>query len=363
MSIAANLRSNREESKMSVEELADRLGIPEYLVRYMEEPDKEYPELEEVLAEALEISVKEFRGEVRRPTAEEKQDAKATYKAIRALIIDPARCENPPVAREFFGEHAFSEVERSLVQHMATKALYRFCTENCTSFSFDQYLFRRHSELFERLERSLSKAKDLTDEEREERLNCGHADLFACDSMENIAAMILDEFVVELEEKLASGVSGLAVEIGFPLAWNVDKEKGALQIKDIGGRVRKTVSLSGDVASPKADDRGAGKEEKRSGKGEKQPEKSEKQPEKSEKQPERSEKQSERSEKQPEKSEKQPERSEKQSERSEKQSEKDEKEPEKDEKPDIDEKNLSKKDKKRLSWAERRKLKAARKSA
>jgi len=72
MSIAEMMRKNREESQMTLEQVADKLGVPEYLVKYLEDPSAPNPELEEVLAEALAISTREFRGEVRRPTKEER---------------------------------------------------------------------------------------------------------------------------------------------------------------------------------------------------------------------------------------------------------------------------------------------------
>ena len=53
MSIAERLKHNREESDMTVEQVADKLGVPDYLVKYLEDPDGDNPELEVILAEAV----------------------------------------------------------------------------------------------------------------------------------------------------------------------------------------------------------------------------------------------------------------------------------------------------------------------
>lgn len=242
MPIAELLKKNREESKVTREQLADKLGVPLFLVTYLEEPDGENPELEKVLAEALGITTKVFRGEASRPTREELQDSKARYKAIRGYIIDPSRCENPDIARELFGDQPLSLPEQNLILYMATLSLYNFCTNNYSSFAFEKYLFKLHGPLLQRLERQLD-AMGISAEQREERLTAGRANVFSCESPENIAVLIFDNFAAELDERLENGDATFAEDIGMPFTWFVDKEMMRIEIHGPDGGVRDTIKL------------------------------------------------------------------------------------------------------------------------
>lgn len=242
MALADMLRRNREESEVSIEELADKLGVPGYLVTYLEDPDAPNPELEKILAEALGISVEMFRGEERRPSKEEVQDRKATYPAIRAFLFDPARCVNPPEARTLLSDSGLPAVEQNLLVYMATMALYHFCDENYSSFSFDTYVFSKHASLLKRLTRSLADGS-LSDEEKEERLAAGRANVFSCDSIENIAVMILEDFAAELEVKLAQDQHDFEEEVGMPWQWYADLEVKRIEVRAPDGRVRETLKL------------------------------------------------------------------------------------------------------------------------
>jgi len=242
MSIAEMMRKNREESQMTLEQVADKLGVPEYLVKYLEDPSAPNPELEEVLAEALAISTREFRGEVRRPTKEERQDARATYPNLRKFLIDPERCENPAEARELFGDQPLSLPEHNLLLYLSTNALNFFCTTNRSSFEFDKYLFNMHASLLARLEKSLE-SSDLSAEQKEERRAAGQADVFACESMENIAVLICDRFAAEFEKKLTQGEHGYEEEVGLPFRWRADKELMRIDIRSTAGKVLDTICL------------------------------------------------------------------------------------------------------------------------
>jgi transcriptional regulator with XRE-family HTH domain len=242
MSIATLLRQNREESQMTREQLADKLGVPEYLVKYLEEPDADNDELEKILAEGLGITLKEFRGEVHRPTREELQDARATYAAFRTYIIAPERCVNPPDARELLGDAPLSMAEQNLLVYMATIALYTFCDVNYSSFSFDEYVFGKHAMLLERLEKSLA-SSGASAQEKEERMVAGRANVFACESIENIAVAILDSFAAELEEKLVQGDLQFEKDIGMPFTWYADRDMKRIEIRGPEGEVRDTLKL------------------------------------------------------------------------------------------------------------------------
>ncbi len=249
MPIPEYLRKHREQSEMTVEQVADRLGVPEYMVRFMEEPMAPNAELEKLLAEALDISEKEFRGEVKRPTREERQDARATYPHIRAFMLDPSRCETPAEARSLFGDQPLSLSEHNLILYLSTNALYNFCNTNYSVFEFDEYLFKIHTPLLARLEKTLE-AGGGSAEEREERLNAARSNVFACDTIENIAVHIFDSFAAEFEKKLTQGESGFEEETGLPFMWRVDRELMRMEIKAPDGTVRDTIRLL-DVKSRK----------------------------------------------------------------------------------------------------------------
>ncbi len=242
MPIAELLRKNREESQLTREQLADKLGVPLFLVTYLEEPNGDNPELEKVLAEALGITPKVFRGEASRPTKEELQDANAKYKAIRTYIIDPSRCENPEVARALFGDQPLSLPEQNLILYMATLALYNFCTNNYSSFAFDKYLFKLHGPLLQRLEKQLD-AMGVSAEQREERLAAGRANVFSCEGPEDIAVLVFDSFAAELEERLENADTSFADDVGMPFTWYVDKEMMRIEIHEPDGSVRDTIKL------------------------------------------------------------------------------------------------------------------------
>lgn len=242
MSIPELFRKNRVESELTIEQVADRLGVPEFVVKFIEEPTAANSELEEVLSQALGISTGEFRGEVRRPTKDERQDARATYPQVRQFVIDRTRCENPEVARELFGDQPLSLPEHNLLLYMSTNALYLFCESNTSAFAFDEYLFKLHSALLARLERHLD-SSSIPEAEKEERRTAGRANVFACESIENIAVLVFDSFAAELEKKLADGQKGWEAEAGLPFTWRVDRELMQIEICGPKGDVKDTLRL------------------------------------------------------------------------------------------------------------------------
>jgi transcriptional regulator with XRE-family HTH domain len=242
MNIGQLIQKNRKEEGLSREDLADRLGLPVMILKAIEEPDAPNDELVAELAKAFTVPVKIFTGEQRKPTVEEKQDAKAAYPAIRAFVIDPAMCRNPQVAREMFGAEPFSLAERNLLLYMSTTALYHFCDRNYSSFAFDQSLSKLHGPLLERLDRQLI-AQKLPEVEREERLAEGRGNVFACESIESIAILVAEPFAAELEAKIAKGARDFSSDVDLPFTWEIDTGLMRIVIYDKQGKEKDAIKL------------------------------------------------------------------------------------------------------------------------
>ena len=232
MGLAERIRRHRIQSDMSVEQLAEALGVPPCVAAYLEEPEGECGELEETLAQVVGITVEQFRDEVARPSREELHDAQGRYPAVRAYLLATERCEDPPKAREAIGENPFSELERDMVRQLATAALYSFCDTNLTTFAFDNYLYAHHGELLERLRRSLDE-EDVSPEEREERLHTGRVNIFVCERVERIAEMILNDFVAELESRLQAQDYSFEQDTGRLARWAPDESGKPVMRADV----------------------------------------------------------------------------------------------------------------------------------
>ncbi|MBN1308002.1 MAG: hypothetical protein JXA18_08805, partial [Chitinispirillaceae bacterium] len=194
MTFAEMITANREKLKVSREEFADRCGIPVELITYLEEPQQSENRLISRCAAALGMKVAVFKGEeLPEPTDEEKLSvtlAAARFPKIRRFLLDPAQCMQPKKALALFTGERVSLIERNLILHLSTNALYRFCETNTSHFKFDEYLFKLHSALFTRYEQEARKLQ-IPEEEKQERIDTARNNIFACDTMESIAIRIV----------------------------------------------------------------------------------------------------------------------------------------------------------------------------
>ncbi len=249
MSLAEMLKKSRELKEVSKQDLAKALSIPTTIVSYLEEAEKFQDELISLLASALEIPVDVFKGEATleppEPTEEELKEAivkKAKYPYIRAYILDPEICVNPEAAMKLFGDQELSLAEQNVILYLSTTALYHFCDTNYSSFAFDTYLFKLHGTLLKKFEEDL-KHLSLSAEEREERLGNARANVFSCDTIENIAIHVFKQFAEEMEQKLAEEVHDFKEDLDLPMTWNVDDKLMKIEIVDSKGTIRDEIKL------------------------------------------------------------------------------------------------------------------------
>ena len=249
MSVAEMLKKNREEKGITQEGLAKTLSVPVDVITFLEDPVGSEESIIALLASALDITPEVFKGEAlpepEIPKEEKKRIEilkKAKYPKIREYILDSSRCENPDKAMELFGDQELSLAERNIILYLSTTALYHFCDTNTSSFAFDEYLFSLHGKLVSEFEKGLQRL-NLSAEEREDWLGNARSNIFACDSMENIAIRSLDQFAEEMEQKLADEIDDFTEDINMPFLWGVNETLMKIEIKDKNGTVKDEIKL------------------------------------------------------------------------------------------------------------------------
>jgi transcriptional regulator with XRE-family HTH domain len=246
MTFAEMIAVNREKLGISRQDFAKKCGIPVELVSYLEEPDVCTERLINQCAEALGMKIAVFMGEEEPELSyAEKVDSVLTiarFPNIRKFLFDPAHCLQPEKALKLFIGEKVSMAERNLILYLSTTALYNFCDSNSSHFNFEEYLFKLHSSLFTRFEEEISRIK-LSDEERQDRIDNARKNIFACDSMENIAIRIAEPFADELERRLPKEIAMLKDDLEFPFKWDIDDELLKIKILTHSGSVKNEIKL------------------------------------------------------------------------------------------------------------------------
>jgi hypothetical protein len=240
------LKMNMQRSGKSSADVAAAVGVPEAVIVQLVDPTKVNEKAVELFAGALGVTVEVFKGEKEpEPSFEEKRDkaiSDAKYPAVRAFILDPERCRNPEEAVESMGREAFSVVEQNLMLYFGTVALNRFCDTEASDFAIDKYLFKLHDPLLQRLTKKPS-FKALPPDEQEELLTEARTNVFACERIENISILILDQFTKELDERLDKKETGFYKELGFPFTWKIEPKRNRIVVRDPDGTVREEIEL------------------------------------------------------------------------------------------------------------------------
>ncbi len=225
---------------------ADKCGISFELIQYLENPQKTEEMLIERCAAAFGMKVSVFKGEEEpEPTFEEKLSdtiAAARFPKIRSFLLDPSCCSDPAKAISLFAKERVSLAEKNLILYLSTNALYRFCETNCSFFGFDRYLFKLHTSLFERYLQETEK-RQIPEEEKAELINIARNNVFACDTMENIAIRIAEPFAEELEEKIKNQNRDFYEDLEFPFRWEFDEELMKIRILAMDGALRHEIKL------------------------------------------------------------------------------------------------------------------------
>jgi len=249
MPLAEMLKKIRKEKGVSSADLAKKLSVPVDIIAYLEDPVSGEKKLIELLSKALEITPQIFTGEVplkpKEPTEEEKRAAavkSAKFPHIRQFILDPQRCENAVKASELFGAQPLSLPEKNVILYLSTTALYHFCDTNTSSFSFDRYLFKLHGILLAEFEKALDKM-GLSAQEKDDRLGNARSNIFATDSMENIAIRVVDQFAEQLEKKLADNRFDFEEDLNVPFKWGINETLMKIEIKDTNGVIKDYIKL------------------------------------------------------------------------------------------------------------------------
>lgn len=246
MTFAEMVAVNREKLGLSRQDFAKKCGIPVELVSYLEEPEVATERLINQCASALGMKVAVFAGEEEQELSyREKLDAAlaaARFPKIRKYLCDPSCCKNPEKAIALFGSERVSMAERNLILHLSTTALYRFCDTDHSVFKFDEYLFKLHGPLFIRFEQEILKSQ-LTEDEKTDRIDGARKNIFACDSMENIAIRIVEPFAEELEMRITTDQHLIGKDLEFPFVWDVDDELLKIRILRADGSVKNEIKM------------------------------------------------------------------------------------------------------------------------
>lgn len=249
MTVAEMLKKNREAAGISLEDLAKKLSLPVDIIAYIEDPAAGEAKIVQLLAGGLGVTPEIFKGEIppepKKPTEEEKKAAAvkdARFPNIRQFILDPSRCENPEKALELFGNQRLSLAEKNVILYLSTTALYHFCSTNTSSFAFDEDLFKLHGPLLTKFEKELQ-GMNISSEEKEDRLGNARSNIFACDTMENIAIRVVEPFAVEMEEKLSKNIHDFKEDLDMPFLWSIDETLMKIDIKDENGAVKDQIKL------------------------------------------------------------------------------------------------------------------------
>ncbi|GAF94366.1 unnamed protein product, partial [marine sediment metagenome] len=231
------------------EDLAKTLSVPVDIITFLEDPVEGEARIVELLAGGLGITPEVFKGELppepKEPTEEEKKEAvvkNARFPNIRQFILDPSRCENPEKALELFGNQELSLAEKNVILYLSTTALYSFCDTNTSSFAFDEYLFKLHGPLLAEFEKELQ-GMNISTEEKEDRLGNARSNIFACDTVENIAIRVVEQFAGEMEEKISNSIYDFEDDLDMPFLWNIDETLMKIDIKDQNGTVKDQIKL------------------------------------------------------------------------------------------------------------------------
>lgn len=246
------LLKNREAKGVSREKLAETLSIPVWIIEYFENPESSETKIIEILSSALDTTPRIFKGELpelppkpKEPTKEEIKVAivkKAKFPNIRKFLLDTERCENVEKAQELFMTEPLPLIEQNIILYLSTTALYHFCDTNSSDFAFDEYLFKLHTELFKKFKSQLQKT-NLSPEAIQERLSVAESDIFACDTIENIAIRVVKDFAAELEDKLKDNIYDFEKDLELPFKWNIDEDLMRIEIKDQYDNVKDTIKL------------------------------------------------------------------------------------------------------------------------
>jgi hypothetical protein len=173
-------------------------------------------------------------------------DKPATYPAIRKFLLDPQLCRSPGEAAAAVTSEPFSSLERKLVLHLSTVALYHFCDTSSTHFAFEKYLAGVHGALLARLEKELA-ATALSAEEKTERLQNGRCNIFYCERVERLASLVLEKFAAELEEKLLNGDREFGGDLHLPFCWEIDATGTKIAIRDGRGSLLNELELGSEA--------------------------------------------------------------------------------------------------------------------
>ena len=243
-----------EKLGLSREDFADKCAIPLELIAFIEDPKQTEERLIAKCAAALGMKIAVFRGEeAPEPTYDEKLAdtvAAARFPRIRRFLLDPAQCCKPQKTIMRFDKERVSLAERNLILYFSTNALYRFCETNISHFKFEEYLFNLHSTLFTHYEEEAHKL-EIPDAEKQDLIDTARNNVFACDSMENIAIRVVEPFAAELEEKLEGQKRDFGEDLEFPFRWDFDEELMKLKILGPNNSVKSEIKLLTVKEKPK----------------------------------------------------------------------------------------------------------------
>jgi hypothetical protein len=243
MNVSELLQDYRKTTKMTTTDLAKSLKIPLVVLSFLEDPAASEESLIAYCKSTLKIEppCTPVPQPIAAPSAPVLK-MEARFPAIRAFLVAPERCQDPVRAVKMFDKEPFSLAERNLILYLSTTALYHFCNTNTSHFAFDEYLFALHASLLARFEKE-NVQQGGTIAEQEERLRAARSNIFACERMENIAILVAEKFMIELEAKLVRKETTFSEDMQAPFTWTIDETYMKIAIHEPGGALRDEIKL------------------------------------------------------------------------------------------------------------------------
>lgn len=250
MDIGILLKKNREAAGLTIDEIAQKTALSPMVIEFIEDPQRMEKEMITLFADALHMTPEQFKGEEplkppQPPVEEERAESvkKAKFPSLREFILDASLCEDNRRPLALLNNESFSLLEQEIVQYLAITALYHFCDTNTSSFAFDEYVFKLHQPLLAKFKKELESIPLSPDEKEQRRVEAGN-NIFACDSIENIAIAIRESFAQDLEKKLQNSIFDFEEELDIPFFWSFDEAAQDVAVKTDNEDIKYRFKLS-----------------------------------------------------------------------------------------------------------------------
>jgi len=242
MEKAASIKQLFEHHAIATSKAGEILDLPTPVLNYLLEPEKNKDSLFDWVGQKLAAAARNTPASAQPSPAKEPTNAR--FSAIRSFLLRRLHPQASSAGTQALEQAPFGIVEQNLVLQLAILALEDFRQTNASVFGFETYLFKHHSNLLRRFRQKLLKL-DLEQPLLQHRLQLAQSNVFACDNLQNICIIILDDFCAELESLLLTPLQTQIEQTLKPFIWQYDQAVSSITIfTDEGSkRTEKIVEL------------------------------------------------------------------------------------------------------------------------